>query len=284
VGTQSSTKRSPSRGLIVSVAVAAGTVVVLGALVVLAGSQDRAAAIIDPPPCVVGSTDCGPLPTLPTRRTPIPRYPRHLIAPQPGLLRPGRYSIDNVDRHGSSLRFSVPAGWRWNGRALLKGNAAVHFYLGRVWPYADPCHWTRLQHQSGPGLYTRGSGENIAAALAAQPMRHPTRPWVVPSSLATPVRGGGTARAGAAVEIRLTVPSHINFAACDQGQYRTWGVARNSRIQQGPGQRDLIWLASLNDGNSPFIVDAATFPSTPTPLVNQVDSILASVAFGFWDS
>jgi hypothetical protein len=176
------------------------------------------------------------------------------------------------------MRLSVPAGWSWNGHALSQGNAVVYFAAGPVLVYTDPCHWDRPQHPS-PGIYTPGSIESIAAALAAQPMRHATGPSVVPSSLAQPSGGGHMVRDVDATEVRLTVPSNLDLSQCDHGQYRTWGVGRNTRIQQGPGQRDLISISTVfnTPGDAELIIDAATFPDTPPRLVHQVNAILASV-------
>ena len=47
-------------------------------------------------------------------------------------------------------------------------------------------------------------------------------------------------------------------------------------------QRDPTWIADLDDQYGPLIIDAATFPDTPTLLVGQVDAILASVIAGHW--
>ena len=266
------------------VALAVGTVMIGGALIVAwqSGQSESATSLSAAPrPCVVGTPGCGPLPTLPNRHTPIPQDVRRRGAPRNGLLRPGTYN-HHLERY-FSVRFSVPAGWSWNGQALSKANAAVYFYAGPVRVYADPCRWDHAQDPS-PSLYTPGSVESMAAALAAQPMRYATTPWVILSSLAGPIRGGptATARGGGAIRVRLTVPSNLDLSRCDHGQYRTWGVGRNTRIQQGPGQRDLIWLSNPNLAPRPLIVDAATFPTTPTRLVHQVDAILASVEAGCW--
>jgi hypothetical protein len=82
--------------------------------------------------------------------------------------------------------------------------------------------------------------------------------------------------------IRLTVPSDVDLSSCDRGQYRTWGVGRNTRVQQGPRQRDLIAIAIPGLIRDLFIIDASTFPNTPSRLVHQVDAILASTAAGQW--
>lgn len=175
---------------------------------------------------------------------------------------------------GFELHFSVPAGWSWNGHSLSQGNAFVYFSAGPVRVYADPCHWTRASGTSSPE-----SIPGMATALAAQPMRHATGPSVVNDSLAEPGDGGHIVRDVAATEVGLTVPRNLDLSGCDHGQYRTWGVGRNARIQQGPGQRDVISLSTVfnTPGDAMLIIDAATFPDTPPRLVHQVDAILASV-------
>jgi len=276
-------------------AVAVGTALICGALLVAWQSgQSKSATSLNPAPrpCVVGTPGCGPLPTLPTGHTPIPPHGQLRGALPPGLLRPGSYD-SGIGFKWFHLIFTVPTGWSWDGQALSKGDAAIYFATSPVLVYSDPCHWDRPQHPS-PGIYTPGSIESVAAALAAQPMRHATGPSVIPSSLAGDTRGGpeayerawlwkrSTARSVDAIQVRLTVPSNLDLSRCDHGQYRTWGVGRNTRIQQGPGQRDLIWLAASGPGNRNLMIDAATFPKTPARLVHQVDAILASVEAGCW--
>jgi hypothetical protein len=179
---------------------------------------------------------------------------------------------------GFELRFSVPAGWSWNGHSLSQGNALVYFDAGPVRVYGDPCHWTRPIHPSS-GTSSPESIPGMATALAAQPMRHATGPSAVNDSLAEPGGGGHMVRDVATTEVGLTVPRNLDLSGCDHGQYRTWGVGRNARIQQGPGQRDVISLSTVfnTPGDAVLIIDAATFPDTPPRLVHQVDAILASV-------
>ena len=220
-----------------------------------------------PHPCVVGGEGCGPLPRVPTHGSGA--YDAAAPTPRNGPLRAGRYGGGN-DRTGIHISFTVPAGWRWNGRALSKGNAAISFYVspvrGRnniyassVLVYNDPCHWDRPQHRTVRRALA--SVDPIIRKLAAQPMRYATHPIVSASSTA----------------IRLTVPSNLAFSSCDHGQYRTWGTGANTLLARGPGQRDLIWAAELSWVPTELIVDVATFPSTPARLVSQVDAIIASV-------
>jgi hypothetical protein len=173
------------------------------------------------------------------------------------------YTSSNWHHASIDLTFTVPAGWRWNGQTLSKGNAAVSFYTPPVLVYADPCHWDQPQHPVvKPAL---ASGDVIISELAAQPLRYATRPHglrVHPMA------------------IRLTVPSNLNVSRCDHGQYRTWGTGAHTLLAHGPGQRDLIWIRYnpvFAQAANPLIIDATTFPDTPTRLVHQVDTILAKL-------
>ena len=81
----------------------------------------------------------------------------------------------------------------------------------------------------------------------------------------------------------------LNLAACDGGQFRSWGPDSSARIHQGPGQRDLVWAV---DAGGPMtssgvflgglIVDAASFPGTPTDVTSEIDAILGSFEIGSW--
>jgi hypothetical protein len=276
---------APRHGRKVFTVVLAG-VATLAVLFVLAlaahsrGQTEPATPQPAPPPCSIGTPGCGPLPKLPTNRTPL-RSGSHPDRGTPplGLLHAGAYTNAPWDGTAFNLAFTVPTGWRWDGQTLSKGNAAIHFYPGRVLVYADPCHWDRPQH---PAIRWRlESPMDIVNELKDQPNRYPTRWRVDPQSLSSVAT-----RIWDLTTIRLTVPSNVDFASCDHGQYRTWGIGRNTRIQQGPGQRDLIAIGvpGMLGANirGLLIIDAATFPNTPAHLVRQINAILASVSAGQW--
>ena len=198
------TNRTQRSARMVRVAAFAGVVRILGAFGLAARSREQTkpapakSTITAPPLCVVGTPGCGPLPMLPTQHTPIPQdAPRGPL--RPGLLRPGTYNTPGWNTVGFHLVFTVPNGWNWDGQALTKGNAAVYFSTGPVRVYADPCHWARPQPKHAPWNHVL-----VEDALAAQPMRHATRPKVIWSSLAVPSR-----RFWSPVEVRLTVPSNM---------------------------------------------------------------------------
>jgi hypothetical protein len=251
-----------SRRVAVGLLVGVATVAVLLVLALAAHSRSSAPAPANssaPRPCAVGTKGCGPLPTVPWDHTPVPSHAPDRGAPNKGLLRPGAYTSVNWDHTGIRLSVTVPAGWRWDGRTLSKGMAAVSFYSPPVLVYADPCHWDQPQHPVvTPAL---ASGDVIISELAAQPLRYAAPPQGLPVDQRA---------------IRLTVPSNLDVSKCDHGQYRTWGTGANTLLAHGPGQRDLIWIQYLGfvQGKT-LMVDARTFPNTPTHLVHQVDAILA---------
>jgi hypothetical protein len=205
-----------------------------------------------------------------------------------GQLDPGTYTYLDVGGQGFNVRFTVPAGWTWNGRYLSKGGvgppdgAAIFFFGGRVQVYADPCHWTGGGH-SAP--MTGRRVDRLMAALTAQPMRYVTAPVDRPANVP------GLANRWPGMAVELTVPDNVNFATCDRGQFRSWGPENNARIHQGPGQRDLVWAVDVEGaairGTGVFppgglIIDAASFPGTPAEVMSEIEAILRSVAVGHW--
>jgi hypothetical protein len=202
---------------------------------------------------------------------------------QGALLDPGTYDYLGVDHAGFNIRFTVPAGWTWNGRYLSKGDVGLPhgagiFFDGRlVQVYADPCHWAGAE----PFLATGSSVHDLVAALAAQPMRSSTAPTSRGANALT-IAGRW---AGMAVE--LTVPDNIVFADCYRGQFRSWGPDQDARSHQGPGQRDLVWAVDLTGngvetGGQRLIIDAASFPGTPAEVMSEIEAILGSIVVGHW--
>jgi len=212
----------------------------------------------------------------------VPANP--LPLPKAGaLLDPGTYDYLDVDGVGFNVRFTVPAGWTWNGRYLSKGGvglpdgAAIFFDGHLVQVYTDPCQWARAE----PFPPTGSSVHDLMAAIAAQPMRNATTP-TDRNANALGLAGGW---AGMAVE--LTVPDGIVFADCYRGQFRSWGPDEDARSHQGPGQRDLVWAVDLTGngveaGGQRLIIDDASFPGTPAHVMSEIEAILGSIAVGHW--
>ena len=244
-------------------------------------------------------------PTVPT----LPPFTRtdkgFLLDEQTGMavsghLRRGTYTYTNVDAQGFNVRFTVPAGWTWYGSYLSKGGiglpggAAIFFFGGPVQVYADPCHWAGSQSNPPTGQ----SVDDLMASLATQPLRSATTPIDRPAGgLSLTVRPGSTnppadpnasgPRPWAGRSVELTVPNDINFAACQGGQFRSWGPDSVARVHQGPGQRDLVWAVDLTrngvvSGHGYVIIDAASFPGTPADVSSEIDDILGSIVAGHW--
>lgn len=201
-----------------------------------------------------------------------------------GLLAAGTHAYLDVDLQLFNLTFTVPAGWTWNGRFLSKGafdqpdGAAIFFFGGPVEIYVDPCRWSSIgeTHRLTVGLQAR----DLATLLAAQTGRNASRPLELRPNADQYHHATGLA---------LSVPE-VDFAACDGGEYRSWGPETNARSHQGPGQRDVVWIVDVNGGsvagrpNAPggLIVDAAWFASTPDAVVAEMREIMRSLYVGHW--
>jgi hypothetical protein len=197
-----------------------------------------------------------------------------------GPLNPGMHTYNPG---GFNVRFSVPAGWSWHGSYLSKGGiglpdgAAIFFFSAERAPlqvYADPVHWIGAKSTRWNGY----PAEDFVTALAAQPSRNAT----IPVYRAASTLGLANRWPGWMVEV--TVPDNLNLAACDRGQFRSWGPDGNARIAQGPGQRDFVWAIDTlgATGEQGLVIDAATFPGTPASVVHEIVAILKSIVVGHW--
>jgi len=151
-------------------------------------------------------------------------------------LGPGTYSIS---RDSLKATITVPAGWGnldQRGVGSDKSSAVVVF-----WPfptdfnevYADPCHWKTSAIEPPVGQTV----DDLANALAAQAMRGEAVP--------TDVTIDGYS--GKALE--MSVPTDINLADCDDGEFRSWA----GRFHQGPGQIDRVYILDV-DGTRQVLI------------------------------
>lgn len=200
----------------------------------------------------------GPSPTLdPTSTaTPIPQF---------GGLEPGTYVISTLDADIDAayrITIDVPDGYEgFEGFAIIKegeiqGMSA--WVVGNV--YADPCQW--IGTLSNPPVGS--SVDGLVAALAGQ-KGHPTsRPTDVTVD-------GFTGK-----YLEQAVPSGLDLAECDSGQFRTWlDTSLHGVRYLEPGQRDLLWIVDV-DG-VPLVIDVALGAGTTAEdraeRIQMVDSI-----------
>jgi hypothetical protein len=222
--------------------------------------------------------------------TPSPQIYIPDVAPEIGSLNPGIYTLGNLDEAGFNVRFTVPAGWTWNGRYLSKGDvdqpdgAAIFFFGGpMVQVHTDPCHWVEEQPNSAYWLIGR-SAVDLMASLVSQPMDSSTTPIIrFASSL-------GMANGWPGMTVELTAPEDLNLGACDGRQYRRWGPEINAQFHVDPGQRDLVWVVEIDGAgtnNAPpppggLIIDATSFQGTPADVMSEIEAILGSIIVGHW--
>ncbi len=136
---------------------------------------------------------------------------------------------------GSTI--TIPAGWagREGFRVSKHENVAdpsaftsVGFW---IWDedfdtvYLDPCQWAdgAIEPPVGPTV------DDLANALASQPLRGDP----VPADVTLDGYGGKL--------IEMTVPTDIDFADCDSGEFRSWA----GRYHQGPGQVDHVYILDV---------------------------------------
>lgn len=200
-----------------------------------------------------------------------------------GALEPGRYEFRAIGDGGLvNARFTVPAGWSWNGTYLSKAGvepeegAAIYFFEEPLEVYADPCDWATSRRTSAPSV------ADLMAALADQPMRSATTPINRPDPPPLSTESGW-----AGMVVNLTVPDDVDFADCDEGEFRSWGPEESARSHAAPGQRDLVWaIATQGNGvgqaGEYVVVDVSSFADTPADVMSEIDAILESLHVGHW--
>jgi hypothetical protein len=176
-----------------------------------------------------------------------------------------------------TLQFTVPTGWTWDDPGILTKTGAdlpdgqaIGIWTGDVQVYTDPCQW-RTANPSPP---TGPTAQAVIDGLAVQPQRHASAPVIRRGAGADgPEQYGGWA-------IDLTVPTDTELVGgpCYMGEFRSWGPNENARYHQGPGQRDTVWAVDVDGAR--VVVDAASFPETPTAVMTEQAVVVSSMVFG----
>ena len=185
-----------------------------------------------------------------------------------GPLAPGTYGLTTADDPSAEITLpegstiTVPDGWEGAGGSRVnKGEATVGFWywegdLGTV--YQDPCQWqgSEIEPPVGPTV------DDLANALASQADRGDAVPVDV-------TVGGYDGKM-----IELSVPTDIDFADCDGGEFRSW----SGRYHQGPGQVDLVYILDLDGQRT--VIDAAYMPGTSEEVLAELQAIIDSIELG----
>jgi hypothetical protein len=130
--------------------------------------------------------------------------------------------------------------------------------------YANGCHWL------GPMIHPGPTVDELAAVLAARPLRSATAPVAV--SL-----GGYNGK-----YLEWSVPADIHFSDCDRDHggsafFKSWTDAEGDRYQQGPGQVDRLWILQV-EGHR-LLIDAAYMPGATEQDRAELAKVVNSIAF-----
>lgn len=176
-----------------------------------------------------------------------------------GALPPGRYS---TDVQGYRYTFTVSgSGWTSGGDAVLQGdhdNDPPDFGGLFMWAddpglFTEPCQWQGTYVKPG------STAADLATALADLDGFEASEPTNV-------TVGGHQGK-----RLQLTVPADVNFASCQDGQYRSF----DGRWYQVPGQVDDIRVVDL-DGSRRLIrttYDPGTSAAVRTELEQLIDTM-----------
>ena len=192
-------------------------------------------------------------------------------------LEPGTYLLSSPADADVALpdgaTITVPAGWAsadvdrvYNGEAARSTAGSAHATVGFwLWSedfatvYSDPCQWDSAAADS------RSSGttvDDLANALFGQADRGDALPVDV-------TIGGYSGKM-----IELTVPSDVDFADCDGGEFRSW----SGRYHQGPGQVDEIYILDVEGKR--VVIDASYMPRTSEADLADFRAIIESIQLG----
>jgi hypothetical protein len=213
-------------------------------------------------------------PTPAPSPTPEPSVAEPTSRPAAGLPE-GPFDLED---NGMAMTVTIPAsGWRSvpEFTALEKGvdranlpEAAMLFWAQpagtEFYVPGDPCRATSTRPDT-PATTV----DDLAAALAAQASRDASEPADV------------TVGGHAGKSITLHVPDDAVPDQCEQGEFVSYGTEQDplSRIHQGPGQIDELWILDVDVDGALWIIDAMYRPDTPAELVEEMRTIAQSATF-----
>jgi len=192
----------------------------------------------------------------PATSTPAPTVP----ALAGDTLQAGTYAL----AHGLNATMTVPDGWgNLDQRGVFKDSDGSSFMAVVFWPfptdfnevYSDPCDWstTVIEPPVGPTV------DDLANALAAQAMRGDADPTDV------------TVDGFEGKYLDMSVPSDIDFADCDSGEFRSWA----GRFHQGPGQVDRVYILDVDGQRQVLIVHH--MPATSASDLAEQQAVFESI-------
>lgn len=181
-----------------------------------------------------------------------------------GAEGPGTFTTMPFDAHTLRFTFKMPSGWRGERETAViptetgpegpTGAALVFLQVAGL--YSDPC-----QGNAGdPDVSVGRTVDDLAAALTEQ-SAYDVGP---PSDIEISGFQG--------VHMTLNLPSDLDFATCEGGQFWVWDAAPYA---QGPGNRWRLWILDI-DGTTAVIL-AEDFAGTSPQLKADLDQMVESI-------
>ena len=233
----------------------------------LAAIGTAAAAVVWLPSAIdaIGSMDGSTDPAV--RHTePTPAPSAIPLAPPQGIA-PGTYAMQFVgsgETAQSSAVIEITSdAFRYDGTILISGGDASYRAVS-LWTVAEvaanPCHGaTREWVDPGPTV------EDLAAALAAQPLKSGTDP--VPVSLA--------GYDGLYVETAVAVGDDND---CVDQSFASWRAADGTlRVHEGGGEVGRLWILDVEGRR--LVVDASHAAGTSTDRIAELTAMVESITF-----
>jgi hypothetical protein len=167
---------------------------------------------------------------------------------------------------GAHLTVMMPTGWEtWpsssaSPSAITKGDPEPPGWMSVgaasvVDIYYDRCQWTRtvLDPRIGPTVEDLTSAlEDVWGADAAAPI-------------------DATLDGFAGKQMVLTGPIDVDFATCDNGEFRRWP----GQWYQGPGQKDRLWILDVEGER--IVVIATFFPEGSAQDLAEMQAVIDSI-------
>jgi hypothetical protein len=184
-------------------------------------------------------------------------------------LKAGTYAFELplLDAPGKPLPnilITVPDGWNSFGGFAVQSHVGTSRQMAvSIWNvvdvYANGCHWL------GPMIHPGPTVDELAAVLAARPLRNATAP--VAATL-----GGHHGK-----YLEWSVPVDIHFSDCDGALFKSWNEVEGDRYQQGPGQVDRLWILDV-EGHR-LVIDATYMPAATEQDRGELATVVDSIVF-----
>ena len=199
-------------------------------------------------------------------------------------LKAGTYTFDNSNlglpgKPFPSVVITVPDGWSSFGYGVHRYTDTPRYLAVSFWSvrdvYANGCHWL------GPKIHPGPTVDDLAAVLAARPLRNATAP------VAVSLGGyhGKYLEWSVPVDIRFDAATQ-SFSDCDidnengvtRGYFKSWTATDGGdRYQQGPGQVDRLWILDIQGHR--LVIDVTYMPAASALDQVELGKVADSIAF-----